>query len=128
MKEDTGPGHQYCALNANALINILIIYLYRYMYTMSTTIRIKEEKKQTLQVFLARIFLEEGLKLNEQDAVGALIDFGTAHKEEFIRQIKKTPLEKDVAWRMLKKPVNWGVRDAAENVDKYLNGLECQGE
>ena len=95
---------------------------------MSTTIRIKEEKKQTLQEFLASIFLEEGLKLNEQDAVGALIDFGTVHKEEFIRQIKATPLEKDAAWRMLKKPVNWGVSDAADNVDKYLYGLERQGE
>ncbi|MBX8638666.1 MAG: hypothetical protein KIY11_09990 [Thermoplasmata archaeon] len=90
----------------------------------STTIRIKQEKKQTLQQFLASLFLEEGIKLNEQDAVGALIDFGTAHKDEFVRQIKKTPLERDAAWKMLSKPVNWGVRDAAESVDKYLYGLE----
>lgn len=95
---------------------------------MSTTIRIKQEKKQTLQQFLASLFLEEGVKLNEQDALGALIDFGTAHKDEFVRQIKKTPLEKDTAWKMLSKPVNWGVRDAAESVDKYLYGLERQGE
>ncbi|MCL4318144.1 MAG: hypothetical protein M1422_07725 [Candidatus Thermoplasmatota archaeon] len=90
----------------------------------STTIRIKQEKKQTLQQFLASLFLEEGIKLNEQDAVGAFIDFGTAHKDEFVRQIKKTPLERDAAWKMLSKPVNWGVRDAAESVDKYLYGLE----
>ena len=94
----------------------------------STTIRIKQEKKQTLQQFLASLFLEEGIKLNEQDAVGALIDFGTAHKDEFVRQIKKTPLERDAAWKMLSKPVNWGVRDAAESVDKYLYGLERQEE
>ncbi len=95
---------------------------------MSTTIRIKEEKKQTLQELLASLFLEEGLKLNEQDAVGALVDFGTAHKEEFIRQIRETPLEEDFAWKMLKKPVNWRIRDAAENVDRYLYGLEREGE
>ena len=98
------------------------------MYAMSTTIRIKEEKKLTLQQFLASLFLEEGVKLNEQDALGALIDFGTAHKDEFIMQIKKRPLGKDTAWKMLGKPVNWGVSDAAETVDKYLYGLERQGE
>ena len=98
------------------------------MYMTSTTIRIKQEKKQTLQQFLASLFLEEGIKLNEQDAVGTLIDFGTAHKDEFVRQIKKTPLERDAAWKMLSKPVNWGVRDAAESVDKYLYGLERQEE
>ena len=105
-----------------------IFCIHIYMYMTSTTIRIKQEKKQTLQQFLASLFLEEGIKLNEQDAVGTLIDFGTAHKDEFVRQIKKTPLERDAAWKMLSKPVNWGVRDAAESVDKYLYGLERQGE
>jgi hypothetical protein len=103
-----------------------IYCIHIYMSTMSTTIRIKEERKHTLQQFLASLFLEEGVKLNEQDALGELIDFGVAHKDEFVRQVRKTPLEKDAAWRMLSKPVNWGVRDAAENVDKYLYGLKRQ--
>ena len=98
------------------------------MYTVSTTIRIKEDKKQTVQEPLAILFLEEGLKLNEQDAAGALIDFWTAHKDEFIRQIRETPMKNDFAWKMLNKPVNWGIRDAAENVYKYLYGLERKGE
>ncbi len=98
------------------------------MYTMSTTIRIKEDKKQSVQELLAILFLEEGLKLNGQDAVGALIDLGTSHKDELIRQIRETPLEKDFVWKMPKKPVNWGIRDAAENVHKCLYGLERKRE
>ena len=47
------------------------------MHAISTTIRIREEKKQTLQEFIASILPEEGLKLNRQYAVGALIYFGT---------------------------------------------------
>jgi hypothetical protein len=92
----------------------------------STTIRIKEEKKHKLKQFLASLFLEEGVKLSEQEALGELIDFGVAHRDEFVKKVRKTPLEKDAAWRLLSKPVDWGVRDAAENVDKYLYSLKRQ--
>ena len=95
---------------------------------LSTTIRIEQGKKHAFQQFLASLFLEEGIKLSEQDSVGALIDFGSAHKDEFVRHIKKTPLKRDTAWKMLSKPVNWGVKDAAENVDRHLYGLERRGE
>ncbi len=88
----------------------------------------KARKKHTLQQFPASLFLEIGIKLSEQEAVGTFIDFSSALKEEFVRQIKKIPLERNTAWKMPSKPVNWGVREAAENVYMNLYGFERRGE
>ncbi|MBI3023017.1 MAG: hypothetical protein HYY68_04720 [Thaumarchaeota archaeon] len=90
---------------------------------MATTVKIEEEKKRSLEKFLASLLVQEGMKITLQEALGLMVDFSLERKEEFIQRLRSLPpLEEDPAWKMLSEPDDWGVRDASEKVDEYLYG------
>jgi len=37
-------------------------------------------------------------------------------------ELEKLQKEENTALAMLKKPVNWGIEDSSENIDKYVYG------
>ena len=58
-----------------------------------------------------------GMKITEQKILDTLIEYTD------LTQIKKLlQKEENVALTMLQKPVNWGVEDSSENIDKYVYG------
>jgi len=88
----------------------------------ATTVKIDEEHKQKLERFLASHLLKRGEKIPMQRALGAMVDHAL-ECEKFAEKLEKLPpLEEDPAWKMLKKPMNWGVRDASEKIDEYVYG------
>jgi len=90
---------------------------------MTLTIKIDDSKKQKLDRFLAKLYLREGKKVTIQDAVGAMIDHALEDEEAFMQKFQELPpLEEDPAWNLLKKPKNWGVKDASEKIDEVLYG------
>ena len=56
---------------------------------MTVSIRIDVSRKQKLDCFLTKLFLQEGKKLTLKDAVGLMIDYALENQEEFVRKIKR---------------------------------------
>ena len=90
---------------------------------MSATIKIEWEKKEKLDRFDASLLLREGIKITLQEALGIIIDYALENEEEIIKRLKALPpLEEDPAWKLLEKPLHWGVKDSSKLIDEYLYG------
>ncbi len=90
---------------------------------MTVTLKLDDERKRKVKKFLASLLLGQGVKLTLQEALGLMVDFSLERREELIQRLRSlTPLAKDPAWKMLKKPDDWGVTDASERLDKILYG------
>ncbi len=90
---------------------------------MSLTVKLDRRRKESLERFVASLILEEGLKVTLQEALGLMVDYSLANKEEIVKKLKKLPpLEEDPAWKILNQPDDWGVKDASEKIDEYLYG------
>lgn len=90
---------------------------------MTVTIKIDDAKKQKIDRFLAKLMLQEGKKVTIQEAVGVMIDKALDDEEAFTKNFKELPpLEEDPAWKMLKTPKHWGVKDASTKIDEYVYG------
>ncbi len=90
---------------------------------MTVTIKIDDAKKQKIDRFLARLMIHEGKKVTIQEAVGVMIDHALEDEEAFTQNFKALPpLDEDPAWKMLEKPMHWGVKDASTRIDEYLYG------
>lgn len=90
---------------------------------MSLTVKLDKRRKESLERFVASLILEEGVKVTLQEALGLMVDYSLANKEEIVKRVKKLPpLEEDPAWKILNQPDDWGVKDASEKIDEYLYG------
>lgn len=58
---------------------------------MSATVKIDEAKKERLDRFLASIFLDEGIKITLQEALGLMVDYALENEEDFIKKLKELP-------------------------------------
>ena len=93
------------------------------MVLVSITVKIDKRRKENLERFVASLVLKEGIKVTLQEALGLMVDYSIENKEEIMKKLKKLPpLEEDPAWKMLKHPDDWKVKDASERVDEYLYG------
>ena len=89
---------------------------------MATTVKIDEEHKQKLERYLASRLLKRGEKISMQRALGAMVDHALKC-EKFAEELEELPpLEEDPAWIAIHNPMNWGVKDLSENIDKYVYG------
>jgi hypothetical protein len=87
------------------------------------TVKLDDSRKKALDRFLASLLVQQGVKVNLQEALGLMVDYSLENREEVVKRIKKLPpLRDDPAWRMLDKPDDWGVEDASEKIDEYLYG------
>ena len=63
------------------------------------------------------------VQLTAEELISRAIEFAMRRIDEFAEEIKELPpLEEDPAWKMLQRPVRWGVRDASVRVDERLYG------
>lgn len=90
---------------------------------MSLTVKVDRKRKEDLERFVASLILEQGIKITLQEALGLMVDYSLENKDEFLKRVRKLPpLEEDPAWKKLKHPDDWKVRDASEKVDEYIYG------
>ena len=70
------------------------------MYTggkVSATVKIKLEKKEKLDKFVASLLIREGIKITLQEALSLIIDFALENEEEIIRRGNNTKTERVTA-------------------------------
>lgn len=92
-------------------------------YFVTVTVKIEEEKKAKVDRFLASIMLQEGVKVTQQEAIGLMIDYALENEEEVIKKLRELPLlEEDSAWKALKNPKHWGVKDSSKRIDEFVYG------
>ena len=73
--------------------------------------------------FLASIMLQEGVKVTLQETIGLMIDYALENKEEVIKKLKELPaLDEDPAWKALKNPKHWGIKDSSKRIDEFVYG------
>jgi hypothetical protein len=90
---------------------------------MSLTVKVDRKRKEDLERFVDSLILEQGIKITLQEALGLMVDCSLENKDEFLKKVRKLPpLEEDPAWKKLKHPDDWKVRDASEKVDEFLYG------
>ena len=90
---------------------------------MTVTIKIEDAKKEKLDKFLARLLLNEGVKIALQEAVGLMVDYALENEDEIINRLKELPpLEEDPAWKDLENPRRWGIKDSSKRIDEFLYG------
>jgi hypothetical protein len=90
---------------------------------MSLTVKLDRKRKENLERFVASLILKEGIKVTLQEALGLMVDYSLDNEGEVLKRIKKLPaLENDPAWKKLKHPDDWKIKDASERVDEYLYG------
>ncbi|MCZ7384375.1 MAG: hypothetical protein O8C63_06440 [Candidatus Methanoperedens sp.] len=82
----------------------------------TASIKISSDAKLLLDTLHQKL-RATGMKVTEQKILDTLIEYTD------LTQIKKLlQKEENEALAMLQKPVNWGVEDSSENIDKYLYG------
>lgn len=92
---------------------------------MALSVKMDRKRKEDLERFLASLVLEKGVKITLQEALGLMVDYSLDNKGEFLKRVRKLPpLEEDPAWKKLKKPDDWKVKDASEKIDEHLYGGE----
>ena len=86
-------------------------------------VKLEGTVKELLETLLEEVRARNGVRLTAEELISRAIEFAMRRIDEFAEEIKELPpLEEDPAWKMLQRPVRWGVRDASVRVDEYLYG------
>lgn len=87
------------------------------------SIKLKDDKKEKLDKFLAKLLVKENIRVPLQELVGVMVDFALENEEDFINRLRKLPpLEQDPAWKSLENPMHWGIKDSSKRIDEFLYG------
>ena len=87
------------------------------------SLKLEDDKKEKLDRFLAKLLVEENIRVTLQELVGVIVDFAFENEEEFIKRLKELPpLEEDLAWKALENPMHWGIKDSSKRIDEFLYG------
>jgi hypothetical protein len=90
---------------------------------MAVAIKIEEKKKARVERFQASLLIQENIKISLQEAVGLMIDYALENEEEIIKKLKELPaVEDDPAWKTMKNPKHWGVKDSSKRIDEFVYG------
>ena len=84
-----------------------------------TTVRLSKDDEDLLERLRARYILM-GKKLTKKEILGNLIRQEAKKFEDEIVDLHLPKLEEDSAWKLLSKPIKWGIKDTSTTVDKYL--------
>ena len=86
-------------------------------------VKLEGTVKELLETLLEEVRARNGVRLTAEELISRAIEFAMRRIDEFAEEIKELPpLEEDPAWKMLQRPVRWGVRDASVRVDECLYG------
>jgi hypothetical protein len=84
--------------------------------TTTASVKISSDAKLLLDTLHQKL-RATGMKVTEQKILDTLIEY-----TDLIQIKKLLRKEENVALAMLQKPVDWGVEDSSENIDKYVYG------
>ena len=86
-------------------------------------VKLEGTVKELLETLLEEVRARNGVRLTAEELISRAIEFAMRRIDEFAEEIKELPpLEEDPAWKMLQRPVRWGIRDASVRVDECLYG------
>ena len=90
---------------------------------MTTTVKINNELKRRLEELQAKLLIFQKKKLNQQEILEKLLEFSLIHSEKIFGLLEELNfIREDYAWKMLDKPLKWGVTDTSVNIDEQLYG------
>ena len=90
---------------------------------MPCTFKVRDELKRRLDELQARLLLERGEKMSQQDIVERLLGFALDNPVQALQgRDEIVPVEDDHAWKALENPVDWGIADASRDIDEHLYG------
>ena len=84
-----------------------------------TTVRLSKDDEDLLERLRARYVLM-GKKLTKKEILGNLIRQEAKKFEDEVVNHHLLKLEEDVAWKLLEKPIRWGIKDTSTTVDEHL--------
>lgn len=84
-----------------------------------TTVRLDKDDEDLLDRLRARYVLM-GKKMTKKEILGNLIRQEAKKFEEEHVDDPPIKLEDDTAWKQLKKPLKWGIKDTSTTVDEHL--------
>ncbi len=84
-----------------------------------TTVRLNKDDEDLLDRLRARYILM-GKKMTKKEILGQLIRQEALKFEEEINDHHLPKLEQDFAWKLLLKPLKWGIKDTSTTVDEHL--------
>lgn len=95
------------------------IYKFALKVRRMTTVRLSKDDEDLLERLRARYILM-GKKLTKKEILGNLIRQEAKKFENNVVDTHLPNLEEDIAWKLLEKPLKWGIKDTSTTVDKYL--------
>ncbi len=84
-----------------------------------TTVRLNKDDEDLLERLRARYILM-GKKMTKKEILGNLIRQEAKKFEDEVLNHHLPSLEDDFAWKLLQKPIKWGIKDTSTTVDEYL--------
>jgi hypothetical protein len=84
-----------------------------------TTVRLNKDDEDLLERLRARYILM-GKKMTKKEILGNLIRQEAKKFEDGVVNHHLPRLEDDYAWKLLQKPMKWGIKDTSTTVDEYL--------
>lgn len=84
-----------------------------------TTVRLSKDDGDLLERLRARYILM-GKKLTKKEILGNLIRQEAKKFEDEAVNHHLPKLEEDFAWKLLDKPIKWGIKDTSTTVDEHL--------
>ena len=90
---------------------------------MTTTVKLNDDLKRRIEELQAKLLIFQKKKLNQQEILEKLLEFSLIHSEKIFGLLKELEAtEEDYAWKMLDKPLKWGIKDASSTIDAHLYG------
>ncbi|MHA1268562.1 MAG: hypothetical protein ACTSPY_02125 [Candidatus Helarchaeota archaeon] len=88
---------------------------------MTKSIKIRDDLKREIEKLEAKIFIKQNRKLTQQEILQKLLKFSLKFVDNIFGSLEDTDsYEDDYAWKMLEKPLKWGIKDASIETDKYI--------
>lgn len=97
---------------------------------MNTSVKMDESAKRILDTLQAQIILSTGAKLSQQEILEEAVKFSSEREEEFIRRIAgvKIPLSRTDIDRLMKTPIDFGIKTREEEIDETLYGRRAHSK
>jgi hypothetical protein len=90
---------------------------------MSTSIKLSEDAKRTLEKLQARITLATGSKIPQQHLLETIIRLSADNIDQILETTKRAmPLNKNEINTILNTPMDWGTETREEEIDQTLYG------
>jgi len=88
---------------------------------MTTTVRLNDQLKREIENLQAQLLINQHRKLTQQEIMEKLIEFALKFTVNIFGTLEENkPVEDDYAFKMLDKPLKWGIKDSSINIDEKL--------